>query len=348
MRQDKRLWAVTLLLGAGFSLSRPAQAEPPAFTLPIEAGSARIVEIRLSPDPFRDRSLVVRLVPTGPWPPPGELAVSLADGRVEDSGAAVGLLPFRAEGRSLSIRGQASPCSPAREMVGVVEIWVAASQSEPARKLHDLPFQAQVESSAAACSVTRGAPLMAGAVTLAFIVYPLGMWLNSRFLSPRELINRISHHKKEPGGGWDIDRPGAGEIQGAVRRDLRFGRRLGAWVRANPLCFGLPGGTYEECVRIRLNRNGTVSFELQPERDFLRRADLNRKRYAGQVFAAAGGDRGLTFLGEPDESRRICDLEVEPAPSTFRWRRPVLLVYRRVCDGSDGTGPSKAWKILAR
>lgn len=347
--QGMRLgWAATLLLSVGLSRDRPALAERSALSLPIEAGSARTFEVPLSADPFPDRLLAVRLAPTGSWPPSRELEVRLVPGREGESTAPVGLLPFHSEGRRLSIRVQASPCSATQEVRGVVEVWVAASRSEPARKLHDLPFQVQVASSAAACSVTRGAPLLAGTVTLALIVYPLGMWLNSRFLSPRELINRISHQKKEVGADWQTDRLDTGEVRQAVRRDLHLGRRAWAWVRANPLCFGLPGGTYEECVRIRLNRNGTISFELQPERDFLKRAGLNRKRYAGQLLAAAGGERGLTFLGEPDDSARICELELEPAPSTFRWKRPVLLVYRRASENAAGPGPSKAWKILAR
>ncbi len=346
-RQDKRLLAATLLLSVGLSLGRPSQAASPAFSLSIQAGSAKTFEVPLSPDPFQDRSVVVKLSPVGSWPQPEELSVSLVKGRGEESGTAAGLLPFRPEGRLLYIRAQVSPCSPSREVGGVLEIWVAASQSEPASKLHELPFKVKVANSAEACSVTRGAPLLAGTATLALILYPWGMWLNSRFISPRQLANRLARQKKQWGADWQPDDEGAGVVRQAIERDLHPGWRALAWLRANPLRFGLPRGSYEECVRIRLNRDGSVSFELQPERCFRKNAERICRQSSGQLFAAAG-EGELTFWGEPTSSGRICELDLDPGPSGVRWKKEVRLVYRRSSDQSESAGPSKAWKIVAR
>lgn len=349
MKWGPRRWlAAVLTLAVGTSLGLPCQAERPSFTLQVKAGTLQEFQVPLSPDPFRNRSLVVRLLPDGgAWPSPEELAVGLGSGGTAEGREPAGVLPFREGGRLVQIWVKASPCSPSREVAGVVEVWLAASQSEPARKLLDLPFTVSIANSADACSVARAAPFLAGTATLALILLPWGAWLKSHFISPGELLQRINHQVKNANGSWKGD-PAFGntEIQKAISRDLQFFKRALAWLRANPLCFVLPGGIYQECIRIQLNRDGTVCLQLQPERCFLRRASLSKDRFKGHLFAAAEKDR-LAFVGLPDASNRICDAEVEGGWLPLRWQKDVILVYRRERGPQeDRRFPDKAWKII--
>lgn len=314
-------WLLFFLLSA-----RQSVAAESSISLRIQRGTVQDFVIPLSPDPFRDRSLVVRLLPE-PWP--ADLAIAVIgpeEGRrngMPVGSRLEGLLPFVEEGRKLRLRVQANSCIEPRDYEGSLEIWAPAFAGQQARLLQALPLAVRVGGAGMSCVAARSAPWGAGLLTLALVLYLLGMCLNSHFISARELPQRITPVMKEPGMDWIKDERRRDEVPLAIERDFGFISRAKAWIKANPLVFGLPGQHYEESAQLLLTPRG-LSILPQPERRFLDRTNGNEGPEKGHLFVSTTRKRELVFLGRKDGSGRICGFEAENL-NGLRWRGKTIL-----------------------
>lgn len=306
--------------------ARHAMAAEPAVLLQVRPGTIRDFVAPLSPDPFRDQSLAVRLLPD-PWPEDLAIAVigpeeARRDGMPVGS-SLTGLLPFMKEGRKLRLRVQADACTEPRDYGASLEIWAPAFPGQPARLLQALPLAVRVGGAGMGCVVARSAPWGAGLLTLALILYLLGMCLNSHFIPERELPQRITPMKREPDQDWSRDESRRDEVRLAIDRDFGFLSRARAWLKANPLVLGLPGQHYEESAQLLLTPRG-LSIVPREERRFLDPTKDNEGPEKGHLFVSATRKRELIFFGAKDGSGRICGFEVENL-NGLKWRGSKIL-----------------------
>jgi hypothetical protein len=97
-----------------------------------------------------------------------------------------------------------------------------------------------------------------------------------------------------------------------VRRAVSWRRRWTAWIKANPLAFGLPGGSYHECIELYLQPHRDLSRStalLVPQRGFPVRLNQEPEAFTGRMFATTQG--GLSFLGVPDREGRLGRMTLE-------------------------------------
>jgi hypothetical protein len=163
--------------------------------------------------------------------------------------------------------------------------------------------------------------------------YAWGMWSNFRRLDPRKLADRFRPMVRTPHGAINPKSDVGDSLRAIVRRELSFGKRLSAWLRANPLVFGLPGGkfSYVESVSIGTlpddGDEGRLMFPLIGKRSIERLVRARPSDHIGRLYY----DARDTFVMVP-----------EPPPQP--GRKPTLLGYNldlpfppaTPADGSDG------------
>lgn len=302
-------------------------AAEPEVVLQIQPGTVQDFTIPLSPDPFEDRSLVVRLLPN-PWPGAPDLALAVvAPGETRRQGMPVGaslegVLPFAQGGRTLWLRAQADACADPDAYEGTLEVWETAFAGRSPRRLHALPLRVKVGEEGIRCVAARSVPWMAGLVPLTLVLYMLGMCLNSTFISATELETRIKPVKKT-NVDWGADETRHGTVQEAVRRDFGFRSRAVAWLKANPLIFGMPGQRYEESVELLIGNQG-LSIAVRPERRLIKAAEEEAPSpQDGRLFVSATSG-GVAFFGSTDRSGRVCNFRVEEL-NGWRWAGTKVL-----------------------
>ena len=157
--------------------------------------------------------------------------------------------------------------------------------------------------------------LLAGLLLLLALLYLVGMYRNSRFLDPRQVADRLRPLVWTSFGGTEERRGVQDEVRRMVARGLPWlGRsgRIAAWLRANPLRFGLPGGRYEETLELRLvpsHDTAASAARLLAEPAFLEGLRTSPKEYWGRLFATARA--GVTLVGVPDTGGLISRLAPE-------------------------------------
>jgi Mg-chelatase subunit ChlD len=149
--------------------------------------------------------------------------------------------------------------------------------------------------------------ILAAILAVLLILYLVNMWRNSRFLDPRRLADKL-----EPlvwssyGGGTEVRSHSRDDVRHMVEQGLPWTRRSLAWLQANPLAFGLPGGSYAESVELFLRPHHDVATSrVSPmaQRDVAEEVRRKPEEFRGRLFACAKA--GTTFLGVPDLHGRI-------------------------------------------
>jgi Mg-chelatase subunit ChlD len=153
---------------------------------------------------------------------------------------------------------------------------------------------------------------LAALLVLLLLLYLANMVRNSRLLDPRQVADRLHPLVWTAYGGAE-ERPGVqDDVRRLVRRGMPWSGRLQTWLRANPLRFGLPGGSYEETIELALRPHRDVAasqVHLVPERQALDSIRDRPEDFWGRLFASARA--GVTFVGVPDVSGHITRLSAD-------------------------------------
>lgn len=296
-----------------FMVDHQIQA-PPSVELNAKGGKDAEQSLPLLGNRQKDVQLTATLTGTTPesWP---EKHLGLVLG-----GAAVGK-PFtlRPDGGSLRLRAEADPCCAAGSYPATLELRPASAEGyaagvEPPEPLV-IPVRIEVESAGIwACWgywIVRG--LLALLLLLA-ILYAVNMFRNSRWLKPVRVAEKLVPLAWTAHGGTAPIRDHKVRVQELVKGALPWHRRILAWLQANPLAFGLPGGSYRE----------TLELILQPQKDVLRSAAVLVPRrgiqeavshdpaaFAGRLFAVAEGS--VSFVCVPEKDGRIGRMSLDGA-----------------------------------
>jgi hypothetical protein len=158
-----------------------------------------------------------------------------------------------------------------------------------------------------------------GLLLLLVILYIVNMFRNSSFIDRNILASKLVPLRWDE---WGEPQPQANqleEVKRMVRRAMPHHARALAWLRGNPLRFGLPGGHYEESAQLYLEPARDVhrsSIQLVSERDLFSHARANPNQHVGRIYATAKG--GLYIFCFPDRNGRLGRLEF-PEPLDSGW-----------------------------
>lgn len=188
------------------------------------------------------------------------------------------------------------------------------------------------------------------------LVFYLGsMFTHSRLLSRGELVRALVPLQRQGDGSLQ-------PLQGATAkaharealRHFRWPRRLGAWLRANPLVFGLPRKGYREVLRLELGPSArSTHTTVESERDFLGRVVKEPEKYEGRVYAAASDKGRALFQAVPTRDGKVGRLVLPRMAEreTEKWAPKVLdlrvtedFVYK--LEGVEGqVGEWAGWRV---
>ncbi len=145
-----------------------------------------------------------------------------------------------------------------------------------------------------------------GLFVLLMLLYLFNMYRNSSFLRRDALANRIVPLLWDDFGDARPNTRAAVEVQKLVRRDLSRKKRAVAWLKANPLRFGLPGGAYNECCELVLDQSANVmrsSIRNREGADYFEFITKNPRMGLAKIYVSARG--GATFFTVKAEGNRV-------------------------------------------
>lgn len=318
------------------------EIEPPRelrMALPAdEAAAARLVlgGNFTEPPELTARVAAPDAAETASWPEDeDELVVGLAGERGRGAPVREGTVAF-GPGGGAELTARTRRCCPGGTYRTVLGLNAAPDQPVPpdSAALDWLLVPVVVEVEGAGLWACRGPLIMAVAAALLLfllLLYLFSMWRNSSFLNPRILASRL--RPLVWGGHGETVEQGdtGGQVLRLVRKELTPWRRALAWLKANPLRFGLPGGSYRETVELFLQPNPDLprsQVRLVSKRDLLSDLEEQPDRYVGRLFAVARA--GVTFFAIPDANQRVNAMEARlfqplPAAGEEGGARPVRL-----------------------
>lgn len=150
------------------------------------------------------------------------------------------------------------------------------------------------------------------------IAYGVNMWRSSRFLDPDTLADRLVPLQWDDFGEPRPRTNAAPRVRKMVRESMSFRKRAEAWLKANPLKFGLPDRTYYETVELVLHASHNVRrsrVRLLSEADYITELHDNPRRGIAKIFATARG--GVSFYAVPAEDDRIGSFQLDRPYSDF-------------------------------
>lgn len=188
------------------------------------------------------------------------------------------------------------------------------------------------------------------------LVFYLGsMFTHSRILSRGELVRSlVPLQRQEDGSLQPLKGASAKAHAREALRHFRWPRRLGAWLRANPLVFGLPRKGYREVLRLELGPSSrTTNTTVESERDFLHRVVKEPAKYEGRLYAVASDTGRALFRVVPARGGkvgrlvlpRMAEREAEKwAPKVLDLRVTEDFVYE--LEGVEGqVGEWAGWRV---
>lgn len=186
------------------------------------------------------------------------------------------------------------------------EARLAAPSMEPVL----VPVRIEVEPAGFwACYGPRILVALAALLLLLLLLYIVNMVRNSSFLKAETLASKLKPLVWTAFGDTMEQKGSHDDVLRRVRKALPFQNRALTWLRANPLKFGLPGGSYRETVELIVSAAkdmGKLYVDLRVEPDLQGRMARQPETYSGRLFATALG--GVVFLAMPDANGRICKL----------------------------------------
>lgn len=332
-------WLLLFLLLAGASASMGlAQESPAQVEILIRAGQAKTVTIDLGRDSRPDLVLHARREPLPQAWPAEDLKFEVVSKEIA----------FRPEGRQLVLRITAEHCSPEGAYEASIKVDAGKTSSGPVGEVR-FPVRIQVEPSSVCEAGNFGVWIL---ILLAFALwlYTRGMYFNCRFISPDQLADRLSplrwasHNLTE---GTPAKRE---EVRAKIAAQLRPARRFLAWLRANPLIFGLPWKHYEEAVRLDLGRRSDdILLEVLPLRNALAHYESNPEEARGKLFATATSGQGVLLFGLADRQGMIGRLRPDPGSEKLARLRSGTRMLAIPSDASgveDLKGFAAGWQIV--
>ena len=328
-----------LVIPIGFTLLHDIRV-PEAVRLELRAGQQREVALEVGGNQVRDLDLLAVL--QDPRAVPGWPSDRLELLLLDDEGRPLS----RPGGGGLALerpvrfaRSTATPPKPLRLVVRshrccgagsyATELGFApvAGRGDPIR----VPVLVKVTGSGLwAC---WGPTILAGIglLLLALLVaYAVNMWRHTTLINT-ELLGEKLRPLVWKGWGTGVNARAQADVRVLVRESLRPARRVAAWLKANPLAFGLPGRAYQETVQLLLEANRDVfrsRIELVPERDAQARRAQDPERYVGSLYASAVG-RGLVFYAVFDRTNQVGRLRLESSGAPRRKPLVTNLPGRR-------------------
>lgn len=308
-------------------------------TVELKAEALRDLDIRL---PLGvDLLYKADLLPAEP--PSEDLAVGFFDpGSKNDPRALEASDLVRSDG-SLHLRILAERCCPSGTYQRVIELIPQQGAAWPIY----LPVHITVQGSAWTChrsAITFLLILIAGII---LNLYICGMIGNSHFLPRRRLAMHLRPLLRNGLGG--LEEGPRKDVEALVARDLSSWRRTLNWLRANPLVFGLPGGSYRETIELHLRPRRNVSasrLTLIPRRNYSKILQKQPQLGQGRLFAAALEQ--LRFFAVPHRGR-VGELIVrrpaeDNAQAELVWINPDQDLLRDV-EGEESPAPYAGWRI---
>jgi Mg-chelatase subunit ChlD len=194
-------------------------------------------------------------------------------------------------------------------------------------------------------------------LALLLVLYGANMFRHSTFFEPDALAAKLKPLVwTDYGDAVELDKS-KGEVARLVRRALRLPRRAAAWLRSNPLRFGLPGGRYQETVQLLLQASRDVARSqvvLLAEGDVKARAESKPEQFRGRLYGIAAGR--VLFLAVPDGQGRLGSLvwqdgggaaagaDGEPRPRAVKLHKAKLV--RPLEDWeSHAEGKAAGWQV---
>jgi hypothetical protein len=264
----------------------------------------------------------------------------------------------------LTLRAQAHRCCGSGEYRTYLGLKAAPDQTRPPGSLPVEPavIPVLVRVTSAGFWACHGPWILWALLALLLLLlalYVVNMFRNSRFLDPRRLADRLTPLVWTGMGGTTERTDSRDRVRSMVQRNLSWRHRISAWLRANPLAFGLPGGAYDETVELYLRPHHDPAaslLRLMPERSVVEDVRAQPERYPGRLFGSAKA--GTSFVGVPDTQGRICQMvpdgawsaplpgdEDEPfKPKPIDLRRTELLRPLEPGDHPDEGDPA-GWRI---
>src|SRR5215210_1482415 len=282
-KRPRRIPAGAILSGGMalllLALAWPAVAAPVEqvwrMELPVEVKPGETANLRItSPE-----GIVPQAKYTAVLMLPGQSGRALQMGFFDPEGK-TSKLATEAEltgGAPLPLRVLAGRCSPAGDFEGEIRLIpqydrLADQPVLPVHivvRVHVQPDRAVLPACYAPFVKATSRGLLMGFVTM----FLFAMITHTHFLKSRHLVQRLALLRKDTSEFVKVERAEQ-EIRHLVKRDLRLGRRVMAWLKANPLKIGLLGGSYSESVELYLAPGPHVSssfLSLSEEKDLLQK-----------------------------------------------------------------------------
>ena len=333
---------------------------PARLETSIDAGDDRDLRLRLGGNHQRDVSFIALLPAEDERPnwPSRHLSLALIDedgNRVatnrDGSAEATINLPTVTDDEDapvLTVRAESGPCCNG----GQFETQLLLVPAEGTRSSLRVPMMITVEE--APLWQCWGATILRALLALLLLLlaaYIINMWRSSHFLDRDSLADRLVPLQWDDFGEARPRNEAARDVRAMVRRSLSLVERAKAWLKANPLVFGLPGREYHETVELVLNSSPNVQrsrLRVVPERDFAAQLRNRPRRGLARVYATARG--GISFFAVPAEENRIGTFEMqrgfddfddgeafEPKLENLRRRTEFLAIHSdREPDGMAG------------
>lgn len=298
-------------------------ALPATIATTIEAGKTKDVNVRVNGNGLRDLEFAAMLPPMqerAGWPGK-DLSVAFvdADGKTirDESGKPVLSQSVVFEQGDLSQDNQAKTragmplrvrvlsevcCGGGTYSTELVLVPVSGSRV-PVR----IPVEVTVEEAGLwSCWGPTILRVLLGLLVLLMLLYLFNMYRNSRFLRRDALASRMVPLLWDDFGDARPNTRAAVEVQKMLRRDLTRRKRAMAWLKANPLRFGLPGGAYNECCELVLDQSANVmrsSVRNREGADYFETITKNPRQGLAKIYVSARG--GTTFFTVKAEGNRV-------------------------------------------
>ncbi|WP_158542417.1 vWA domain-containing protein [Lujinxingia litoralis] len=231
----------------------------------------------------------------------------------------------------LSLRIRAGACCEAGTYLSEIALVPRSGATAPLR----LPLEVTVEPAGLwrcwGTTLARGLALLLILVLLAYLV---NMWRSSHFIDRDRLADRLVPLYWSDYGETRPQTRSAQDVRRMVRKSLGFWPRARAWLKANPLVFGLPGHDYYETAELVLDATRNVHrsrLRLNHERECIATLRANPRRGLAKIYATAQG--GISFYAIPAEGNRIGVFELQREFDDFgapdEAFEPSLIALRR-------------------